>query len=71
MNACECLEVPSDLEAEQMSLDPTGSDRLAKATWAFVWLGVILRVVTYLLNFPLWGDEAFVAVNFIRAATAT
>ena len=28
-------------------------------------LGVLLRVVTFALNFPLWGDEAFVAVNFI------
>ena len=33
--------------------------------WAFVALGVVLRVVRYLLNFPLWGDEAFVATNFI------
>ncbi len=39
--------------------------RLSEATWAFVVLGVVLRVVRYLLNFPLWGDEAFVAANFI------
>ena len=32
---------------------------------AFVWLGVLLRIVTFALNFPLWGDEAFVAVNLI------
>ena len=65
MNACDYLEAPADREAEHAAPDPTGSDRLAKAIWAFVWLGVILRVVTYLLNFPLWGDEAFVAVNLI------
>ena len=40
-------------------------DRAFQATWAFVGLGVVLRVVTFALNFPLWGDEAFVAANFI------
>jgi len=28
-------------------------------------LGAAARLVRYLLNFPLWGDEAFVAVNFL------
>ena len=28
-------------------------------------LGVGLRLVRYGCNFPLWGDESFVAVNFI------
>lgn len=27
--------------------------------------GLTARLVRYLLNFPLWGDEAFVAVNFL------
>jgi hypothetical protein len=39
---------------------------LARATWAFVALGVLLRVARYAMNFPLWWDEAFVAVNFIK-----
>jgi hypothetical protein len=39
--------------------------RLARLTWAFVGLGVVLRLVRYAMNFPLWGDESFVAVNFI------
>ncbi len=43
------------------------SRRFLQATWAFVWLGVLLRVVTFALNFPLWGDEAFVAVNLDHA----
>ncbi len=42
-----------------------GPDRFVAATWAFAGLGVLLRVVTFALNSPLWGDEAFVAVNFI------
>jgi hypothetical protein len=39
---------------------------LARATWAFVGLGVLLRIVRYAMNYPLWWDEAFVAVNLIR-----
>ncbi len=39
---------------------------LAWATWAFVGLGVLLRVVRYLMDYPLWWDEAFLAVNFLR-----
>ncbi len=39
---------------------------LDRATWAFVGLGVLLRIIRYAMNYPLWWDEAFVAVNFIR-----
>ena len=38
----------------------------ARATWTFVAAGHLLRVTRYLMNYPLWWDEAFVAVNFIR-----
>ena len=38
---------------------------LSQAAWAFVALGVALRVLRYLLNYPLWGDESFLAVNFM------
>jgi hypothetical protein len=40
--------------------------RLERAIWAFVGLGVLLRVARYAIDYPLWWDEAFVAVNFIR-----
>jgi 4-amino-4-deoxy-L-arabinose transferase-like glycosyltransferase len=52
-------------ETEDDTLSSMGPDRFLPATKAFVWLGVLLRVVTFALNFPLWGDEAFVAVNLI------
>lgn len=39
--------------------------RLSYAVWAFVLLGVVVRLGRYLLNFPLWCDEAYVAANFI------
>jgi hypothetical protein len=33
---------------------------------AFVVLGVLLRVARYLMDYPLWWDEAFVGVNLLR-----
>src|SRR5262245_24010302 len=44
---------------------PASAGLLVWATWAFVGLGILLRVVRYLSNYPLWHDEAFVAVNFL------
>ena len=45
----------------------TGDARwIDRATWGFVGVGLALRVVAYLLDFPLWWDEAFVAVNLLR-----
>ncbi len=35
------------------------------ATWLFVGLGLAVRLIRYLLRFPLWGDEAMVAENFL------
>ena len=39
--------------------------RLDRLTWSFVALGVVVRLVRYGCNFPLWGDESFLAVNFL------
>ncbi|GAC1469847.1 MAG: hypothetical protein NVSMB9_14200 [Isosphaeraceae bacterium] len=38
---------------------------VAWVTLGFVGLGVGLRVVRYLLNFPLWCDESMLAANFV------
>jgi hypothetical protein len=38
---------------------------LALALWGFVILGLSIRVVRYFVNYPIWHDEAFVAVNFL------
>jgi hypothetical protein len=59
-------------DCQPFALTSTGLDTnqanrwLGRAIWAFVGLGVLLRIVRYLMNYPLWWDEAFVAVNFIR-----
>jgi len=39
--------------------------RLAAATLFFVLLGLAVRLVRYLLCFPLWPDEGFLAANFV------
>jgi len=65
------LPVPS-AEPEPFDPAPAGGGLraeprwLGRATWAFVGLGVVLRVAMYGLDFPLWWDEAFVAVNLLR-----
>ena len=40
-------------------------DRVACLTWGFVGLGVLVRLVRYLVVYPIWHDEAFLAVNFL------
>ena len=46
--------------------DAEGHARLLRqATTAFVVLGVLLRVLRYLADFPLWCDEARLAANLI------
>ena len=62
--------IPDDrrpVVATTMDCDAQQFDRrLEWVTWAFVVLGVLLRLVRYAMDYPLWWDEAFVAVNFIR-----
>ena len=42
--------------------------RRALARWAvaLIAVGVFGRLVRYFLQFPIWGDEAFVCVNFLE-----
>ena len=37
---------------------------IVAATWLFVGLGIVIRLVRYLVNYPIWHDEAFLAANF-------
>ena len=51
--------VPSLFPGEQ------GEPRwVVSATWFFVGLGIAVRLVRYFVNYPIWHDEAFLAVNF-------
>ena len=51
--------------SQQRSHIPDRFGFLASSNLGLCMAGCILRVVTFALNFPLWGDEAFVAVNLI------
>ena len=42
-----------------------GAERLARIAWAFIALGIVIRSIRFLLNFPLWPDEAYLAHNFL------
>ena len=45
---------------------PVDSAAIAKRiAWFFVILGISLRLLRYLLRFPLWGDECMLAENLI------
>jgi hypothetical protein len=45
--------------------DDAASRRLDQLAWAFVAVGVTLRLARYLLNFPFWGDELMLVQNFL------
>jgi hypothetical protein len=53
------------LAALRSSTRRLGCPSLAQATLIVVVAGLFWRTVRYALAFPLWGDEAFVAVNFL------
>jgi hypothetical protein len=48
-----------------LAAGPAEEGLYRKIVWVFVILGVMIRIISFALNFPLWGDEAFVAANFI------
>ncbi len=48
----------------QSPIEPAVSSWMVSATWLFVILGIAVRLVRYLVNYPIWHDEAFLAVNF-------
>jgi hypothetical protein len=43
------------------------NERVHQAIWLFLALGIIARLVRFSLRFPLWGDEAALAANFVDA----
>ena len=45
--------------------DLTAPATLKSVCFAFLTLGVLWRLVRYTLQFPIWGDEAFVCLNFL------
>ena len=61
--------------AQQRSAQSSPDELLSAARrrqliWGFVLLGLAARTVRYLLRFPLWEDECFLAWNFIDQSYA-
>jgi hypothetical protein len=57
--------IPADEESALFSTaELQEPDWILTATWCFVGLGILVRLVRYLVNYPIWHDEAFLAVNF-------
>ena len=40
-------------------------NRAEGLAWGLVGLGVLVRLVRYVVDYPIWHDEAFLAVNFL------
>lgn len=60
----------SNADGRHPAAHPASSELLSavrqrQLIWAFVALGLAARAVRYLLRFPLWEDECFLACNFI------
>lgn len=55
--------MPLDLSPERT--DPLADSRALRWVWAFMLLGVAARLARYLLRFPLWEDECFLAANYL------
>lgn len=50
------------LPVEDEPLNPRSIDR---AVWALLFLGLAARLLRYALSFPIWQDEAYLAINYI------
>jgi len=66
---CATASTPDDDDAGRWNLNQEAMSSIDPrwitwATWGFVALGVATRTCRYFLRFPLWCDEAYVAVNF-------
>lgn len=59
------LLAPPAPEAPAPEAPSPESRWVVRAVAALVVLGIAARVLRFALRFPLWGDEAFVAANFI------
>ena len=53
-----------DIPTSPQEMGPTGPAWTVTATWLFVGLGIVIRLVRYLVDYPIWHDEAFLAANF-------
>ncbi len=60
---CEPIDLETAFEASTSNSSKIWTIRL---TWGFVGLGLLVRLVRFGVCYPLFPDEAFVAVNFLN-----
>lgn len=53
------------LEVEGSPAGWRDPSRVSRWVWGFVFLGAAIRIIGYLLRFPLWVDECMLAENFL------
>jgi hypothetical protein len=53
------------LDIAPLSGSVSWSARAGSLAWGFVALGTIIRLVVYLMRFPLWVDECMLAENYL------
>lgn len=58
----EGFQIPDPFPAATHAL---GADRLERMVWVFLALGIAVRTNRFLLDFPLWRDESFLAQNYL------
>jgi hypothetical protein len=58
---CQCHAIARNIGGRREK----SASWLVRATWAFVGLGLLIRLVRYFVVYPIWHDEAFLAVNFL------
>ena len=56
---------PSPIDPFPEAAELLGPKRLGQLVWAFIALGIVVRLIRYLLCLPLWPDEAFLAHNYL------
>ena len=61
-----CRFVHSSAAVNESGPEQPADDRwVIRLCWAFVLLGLLVRLVRFLVVYPIWHDEAFLAVNFL------
>ena len=55
----------SPLDPFPEAAEALGAARLEQLVWAFLILGLVVRAIRYLLQFPLWPDETYLAHNYL------
>ncbi|MBN2291579.1 MAG: glycosyltransferase family 39 protein [Pirellulales bacterium] len=60
-----CAESRMPLGVLPLEEEPLAQRTVDQVVWALLFLGLAVRVVRYALCFPIWQDEAYLAMNYL------